>query len=649
MCGIAGVYEHVRSVPVDAGVTEAMLEVITHRGPDDQGVLRDGAFEMGMRRLSIIDLAGGAQPIWSEDRRYAVVCNGEIYNYRQLQRELRSRGHHLSTDSDTEVIVHLYEDLGAGCVDRLRGMFAFAIWDSHLRKLFLARDRLGIKPLYWSDAAGCIVFGSEVKSLLRHPRVVASPSMQGMSDFLSLMYVPAPQTMFEGINALPPGCTLTCADGKVVLERYWDVSFRPRSGPRPSDADYIDELSELLREAVRLHLRSDVPFGAFLSGGVDSSTIVALMTQLLDRPVKTFAVGFDGADEAISELPYARLVATRFGCDHHELFVRAQHLIDLAETTVWHLDQPIADEAVLASHMLAHLASSEVKMVLTGEGGDELFAGYPRYAAERFSPLFAHLPDVVRRRALAVVLRLPQLRRIKTAAYALCQPDELSRLTNWSHLLNPSMKESLLAPAFAEALAGATSAEHVIADAVGQSDAANSFQRMLYVDTKLWLPDDLLARGDKTSMAASIEGRVPLLDHHVVEFAAALPDDLKLRRLKRKWLLKQVAAQWVPQEVIDRKKKGFPMPLAAWFRGEARPFMRDVLSSSAIAERGLFQPAYVERLLHEHESGFANHSRVIWALLSIELWFRLFIDGQLSTAVPTRSAPMHSRRPEVTP
>jgi asparagine synthase (glutamine-hydrolysing) len=627
MCGICGFYEYKTHDRADRQVLDDMLEVIRHRGPDDSGVYFDKDVALGMRRLSIIDLSGGKQPIGNEDGSIVTVFNGEIYNFQELREQLRSRGHSLATASDTEVIVHLYEDFGEDCVQHLRGMFGFALWDTRRRRLFVARDRLGIKPLYFAQSGGRLIFGSEIKAILRHPAAQVHLNAEALSEFLSLKYVPAPHTMFEGIYALPPGCSLTCDANGVKVRRYWDLSFAGHRNGQRSEESYAEQLDALLRECVKLHLISDVPFGAFLSGGLDSSTVVALMSQVLNEPVKTYSVGFEGDAEAFSELPYARMVAKKYETDHHEVLIRPDHLINLSEKVVWHLDQPIADEACLANYMVAELASRQVKMVLTGEGGDELFAGYARYAGERLSPLFQHVPRAAKSLALAASGRVPGLRRQKLALYALCQPDEVNRLVNWFPLFNSEAKQALLSEDFKQNLNGGD-ASAVFAEHLARTDATDPLNRMLYVDTKLWLPDDLLARGDKTSMAASLEARVPLLDHKLVEFAASLPQHLKVNGLTRKYLLRKVGQALLPPEIIRRKKKGFPMPISLWFRKEARSFLRDVLSPSALQRRGLFNPAFVEKLLSEHENGFADHGSLLGGLLSIELWQRVFMDSQ---------------------
>src|SRR2546421_3904648 len=628
MCGICGIYEYKTQKPVDQQVLDDMLQVLHDRGPDDAGSFLDRSVSIGMRRLSIIDLNGGKQPITNEDGTVVTVFNGEIYNYRSLREQLECRGHTLATASDTEVIVHLYEEFGEQCVQHLRGMFGFGVWDKRKRRLLLARDRLGIKPLYYTQAGGRLIFGSEIKAILQHPSAKAVLNTEGLNNFLSLKYVPAPQTMFEDICALPPGCVLKCDANGLEVHRYWDLSFTNHNDRNVREEEYAEQLEALLRECVRMHLISDVPFGAFLSGGVDSSTIVALMSQFLNEPVKTYSVGFEGQGQAFSELPYARAVANKFHTDHHEVFIRPSHLIDLAEKVAWHLDQPLAEHATLANYMVAELAARDVKMVLTGEGGDELFAGYARYTGERFSSLFQRIPKAAKSLVLAASSRLPGLRRQKLALYALSQPEEVTRFVNWFPLFNSEMKQALLSKDLKASLSG-YDADYVFAQHLASTNATASVNRMLYVDTKLWLADLLLARGDKMSMAVSLEARVPLLDHKLVEFAAALPQDLKLRKFTRKYLLKKVSKAWLPPEILNRKKQGFPMPASSWLRREARTFMRDVLSASALKRRGLFHPPFVEKLMSEHERGFADHGPLLWGLMNVELWQRIFMDSQV--------------------
>jgi asparagine synthase (glutamine-hydrolysing) len=636
MCGICGFYEFKSHQLADTEILDDMLRALHHRGPDDSGAYFDKDLAMGMRRLSIIDLSGGKQPMCNEDGSVVTVFNGEIYNFRELRNLLVSRGHTVATLSDTEVIVHLYEDFGEDCVHHLRGMFAFAVWDKQRRRLFVARDRLGIKPLYFTQEGGRLIFASEIKAILQHPYVQTELNAEALNNYLSLKYVPAPQTMFKDIYALPPGCSFTCDGNGVKLKRYWDLSFANHRNGDQREEVYAEQLQTLLEDCVKSHLVSDVPFGAFLSGGVDSSTIVALMSQYLSEPIKTYSVGFEGTGETFSELPYARLVAEKYHTDHHEVIFGPRHVMDLAEKVVWYLDQPLADYATLANYMLAELASRDVKMVLTGEGGDELFAGYARYAGERLSPLFKLLPAAAKSLVLSASSSLPGLRRQKLALNALCQPEEAARFVNWFPLFNVEMKHALLTEDLKKSLSG-YEADHVFGEHLARTDATDPLHRMLYVDTKLWLPDLLLARGDKTSMAVSLEARVPLLDHMLVEFAASLPQKVKVKGMVRKYLLKKVSQKWLPPEIIHRKKQGFSMPTSMWMRKEARSYMRDTLSDSTLRRRGLFNARFVEKLMTEHETGFADHGPLLWGLINVELWQRVFLDSPARQKWGTRT------------
>lgn len=621
MCGISGIFENDCSRALREPVLRRMLGTIAHRGPDDQGEYYGTRVAMGMRRLSIIDLAGGHQPYLNENKKIAVVFNGEIYNYKELRRSLLQRGHTFASHSDGEVIAHLYEEMGVECVNALRGMFAFAVWDEDKQTLMIARDRLGIKPLYYAQVGGSVFFASEIKALLCAQEVRVEPDPRALGHLMALRYIPAPLTMFHGIYALQPGYIMLCSPDGVKSRRYWDLSFAHRT--QDSEEECVAKLETLLLECVKSHLMSDVPFGAFLSGGLDSSTVVALMSTLLNQPVKTFSVGFEGQSER-NELPYARLVSECFGTDHHEVIVQAQDMINLSGTLVWHQDQPIADPSSLGNYLVAREAARHVKMVLTGEGGDELFAGYARYSGERFSPLFR--ASGIGPLLQSIARPIPGMRRAKMALFALSIPDEVSRMTNWFALFNRDAKADLLSERVQRECMEADTRE-VFAEHLNRTDAVEPLNRMLYVDSKLWLPDDLLARGDKLAMAVSLEARVPLLDHKLVEFAATLPPSMKLRGLTQKYLLKKVSSRWLPDTIVKRKKQGFPIPMAEWFRTEARSFLRDNLSSETIRNRGLFNPTYVEQLIRDNESGRMSYGPQLWALLNVELWYQLFIDG----------------------
>lgn len=615
-----------------------MLSSIVHRGPDEYGRLIDRQLAMGMRRLSIIDLADGSQPIFDESGRFGIIFNGEIYNYRELREQLKLRGHQLRTRSDTETIVHLFEEQGTNCLDHLRGMFGFAIWDSQERELFVARDRLGIKPLYYTQIDGSFIFASEVKAILMHPLVKRDVDMIALSQYLSLKYVPAPRTLFAGIQSLQPGHWMRVKDGQIVeARRYWNLSFRKPAvdgNSWKSDAEYVEELHDLLLEAIGLHLRSDVPFGAFLSGGLDSSTIVALMAKQLSTPVKTFSVGFHG-EGLRDELPYAAQVAEAFGCEHHTLKIESKDFLELAESVLWHLDQPIADQATIATHMVARLARQHVKMVLTGEGGDELFAGYARYLGERYSFYTKWLPEPLGKAIRALSQKMPGLRRAKIAIGALTISGEAQRFANWFPMFKDDAKRQLVAQELGHLREGA---ESLFAQELEGCDATDPVDRMLYADTKLWLADYLLLRGDKLTMSNSLEARVPFLDHKVVEYAAQLPTSLKLRGRQGKYLLRQVARKLLPPEIIDRKKQGFPIPIRNWLRHEAAPMMHDLLSDETLRRRGLFQPEFVQSLIQKHSTGYADYSTELWGLMSFEMWMRRFIDRDAVNSSPTPSS-----------
>jgi asparagine synthase (glutamine-hydrolysing) len=625
MCGISGIYCPGSSQSIDQEAAEQMLKVIHHRGPDDQGSYQKDNFWVGFKRLSIIDLSTGHQPMFNEDLSIVVVCNGEIYNYKELRSELVMKGHSFRSASDIEVIVHLYEEYGEDFISKLRGMFGIAVWDSNEKKLLLGRDRIGIKPLYYSCKSDQIIFSSEIKSIAAYPGFEKKVSAQALSDLLCLKYVPTPHTLFDGIKALRPGYLLVCgADGSVREKQYWDLDFENKMEfAGSSEAELVECLTDLVLEAVESHLMSDVPFGAFLSGGIDSSLVVALMSKFLNQPVKTYSIGYE--DSSMSELPYAQMVADMYHTDHHDILVSGRDLIDLTESVVWHLDQPIADPPSLAMYKLSLFASQDVKMVLTGEGGDELFAGYARYAGEKAYPFFQLVPPALRKIAARVSGRIPKMRRLNVALNALSQDDTVTRLTNWFALLNYDMRRKLVTDSFYQTVGDFTGTTP-FADQLAGKSFSHQLDRMLYVDTKLWLVDDLLARGDKMTMAASIEGRVPFLDHKLVEFAASLPPEMKVKGLERKYLLKKVAEKWLPRELVYRKKKGFPMPIGNWFRGEARDFLRDHVNPQTIKNRAIFDVNAIECLLKEHENESKDHSTFLWTLLNIEIWYRLFID-----------------------
>jgi asparagine synthase (glutamine-hydrolysing) len=616
-----------------------MCRAIEHRGPDDEGFHIDGGVALGMRRLSIIDLFTGHQPISNEDGSIWIVFNGEIYNFRELRDEMVSRGHTFQTGSDTEVIVHLYEDDGEACVERLRGMFAFAIWDSRARKLFIARDRVGIKPLHYWHAGDTIIFASEIKSILQHPKVTREVNSEAISDFLSFNYVPDPATAFRGIHKLPPGHTLTFKDSRLTVQSYWDFNYAGAAADEREydESYYVERVRELITESVKLRLISDVPLGAFLSGGIDSSTIVATMARLMDRPVKTFSIGF--SESSFDELDYARATARHLGTDHHE-FIVTPDVCNLVEEIIWHHDEPFADVSSIPTYIVSRMAREHVTVVLSGDGGDELFAGYERYLVDRDSEVFERIPGFIRRNVLmAASRRLPRsaygknfLRHIALA------PD--ARYIDSISYFNDTNKEDLLSQDFRRAL-GAYNSDEAFYRFYDAPSSKERIDRLLYLDSKTYLPGDILTKVDRMSMAHSIEARVPLLDHKLIEFVQTIPASLKLRGRVTKHILKRAVRGIIPDEIIDRPKQGFDVPIKKWLNNELRDLLDDTLADSRTRQRGYFNQNAVERILDEHRRGRRDNSRHLWGLLTLELWHRAFIDRrpELSFAGAKRIEP----------
>ncbi|MEO5619212.1 MAG: asparagine synthase (glutamine-hydrolyzing), partial [Candidatus Eisenbacteria bacterium] len=565
MCGFAVWFDPEGGRPERTWL-EAAADALAHRGPDDSGFHIEDGVGLAFRRLSIVDVATGAQPLANEDGSVRIVFNGEIYNHAEIRPELEAHGHRYRTASDTETIVHAYEQWGEECVTRLRGMFAFALFDRNRRRLLLARDRVGIKPLYFARAGRALVAASEVKALFAFPGVERRVHLPGVVEHLTLRYAAAPATLFEGIEKLRPAHTMAVDARGSVARRFWSVNYEPKH--EIADGTALEELESRLTESVRLRLMSEVPLGALLSGGVDSSVVVALMSRLLERPVQTFSVGFDEPGP-YNELPFARTVARHLGTEHREILISPRDLLREIPSLAWHQDEPVSEPAAIPTFLVSQLARETVTVVLTGEGGDELFAGYPKYAVDPLARRLAALPEGLREPLLRHgVDRLPfRFRKLKVVARSARFRDEAERLAAWfagfageerQRLLSPEMRrhDGLGAAAFRAALA--------------ESSARRPLDRMLDADLRLWLPDDLLMKVDKMSMAASIEARVPLLDHPLIEWAARLPDRFKVRGLEGKVLLKRLARRLIPREVVDRPKVGFTVPLAPWFRGGLR-------------------------------------------------------------------------------
>ncbi len=628
MCGICGGLD---PAGFDRRDLEAMSGALRHRGPDDEGHRTDGPLGLGFRRLAVIDLAHGNQPIPNEDGTVWVVFNGEIYNFRELRRKLEAGGHRFSTDTDTEVLVHLYEELGEDCVRRLRGMFAFAIWDGRRgrARLFLARDRIGQKPLFYHHAGGRFLFASEAKGLLAHPAVEAGLDATALHEYLALRFVPSPRSMFEGIRALPPAHTATLEDGRLRIRRYWDHGYVPKW--RADEAELTDRLEELLRDAVRSHMVSDVRLGTFLSGGIDSGLMSALAVEEEAAGLPAFSIG--SRSESFDELPLARRVAEHLGMDHHVERVEPD-IVSLLPEMVHHLDMP-GDPIAACQYHVARMASRHVKVAVGGDGGDELFAGYDRFAGFGYVDYYAALPEGLRRRVLGPLLdRLPDSSAYKSTVSKLRWLHELSfsedaeryaRTTTYFRFDRRRMDE-LYGPTL-RSLLEEVDPRRAVLEAFAAADSDELLDRMLQADVATRLPEHLLVLVDRMTMAHSLEGRLPMLDHPVVEFAARLPVDAKLRGRTLKYLLRKVAERHLPEEVTEAPKQGFMFPIARWLREDLRECVRPLLLESRLVEEGFFRREALEALLDEHQSGRVDHHHRLWMLLNLEVWYREYLGG----------------------
>jgi asparagine synthase (glutamine-hydrolysing) len=626
MCGIVGIVR-CDGQDVDGALLTRMADAVRHRGPDDEGFYRNGPVGLGMRRLSIIDLAGGAQPIHNQDRTAWIVFNGEIYNYRQLRDQLEKLGHTFYTNSDTEAIVHAYDQYGKDCPKHLRGMFAFAIWDERTQELFLARDRVGKKPVLYAHVNGQFVFGSEFSALLQHPDIGREIDFEALNHYLSFMCVPAPLTAYREIRKLEPGHSLRYRKGEIKIARYWQPDFSHKLDISEQEAG--EQTISILRDAVKVRLMSEVPLGAFLSGGIDSSAVVALMSEESSTPVKTFSIGFEEQD--FSELQHARRVAEHVGADHHEFIVRPDAL-EVLPILVEHYGEPYADSSAVPTYYVARETRKHVTVALNGDGGDESFAGYERYAAMRLAEKYRRLPSVLRDTLLRQVIeRIPssetkrsRVRDVKRFVEAASLPKG-ERYLRWISVFDSQAKQDLYTDKFrqetqAQAAAGIIDPWFAQANGSGIVDAA------LLTDIMTYLPNDLLVKVDIATMANSLEARSPFLDHQVIEFAASLPEKYKLRGLTTKYLLKRMLKELLPTENLERRKMGFGVPIGHWFRGKLQPFLRETILSESALKRGLFKPDAVNRLVELHTRGERDYSHQLWTLLMLELWFQRFID-----------------------
>jgi asparagine synthase (glutamine-hydrolysing) len=606
-----------------------MADTMIHRGPDDDGFFVEGNVGLGHRRLSIIDLGGGKQPIFNEDESAVIMFNGEVYNYAALTEELVARGHSFRTRSDTEAIIHAYEEYGDDCVSRLRGMFAFAIWDRRKKRLLLVRDRLGIKPVYYYMGGGILAFASEIKALLELPEIPREVDPDALDLYLSLRYVPGPRTMFKNIFKLQPGHLLVADHSGVQTKKYWDLEYRePEHGSLKS---YLESFEELLEESVRLRLVAEVPLGVFLSGGLDSSAILALMSKATGgERVSSFSVGYEesaGEENEANEFEYARMASAAFAADHHEFRVGVTGFRDLVPDLVWHLDEPLADPSCIPLYLISKLARRYITVVLSGEGADEALAGYGIYhkmlALDRIynglGPLASPLASLLSRLAPGESVR----RYMSLSGLPL-----ESRYRGVSRGLSPALKQRLLGRK------NAPGSENLVDELFGsyfrKVEKASPLDRMLYVDAKVWLPDDLLLKADKMTMANSLELRVPFLDHKFLEFTAGLPGHLKLHGGNGKFLLREAMRGVLPEPIINRSKKGFPVPTEPWLRGGLVEFTREALLSPDSSCRRFMDSRVVEEIVNQHQLGRTDRHQEIWTLLIFEFWHRLFIEGSLN-------------------
>ncbi|HEX9700194.1 MAG TPA: asparagine synthase (glutamine-hydrolyzing) [Acidobacteriota bacterium] len=623
MCGIVGIMD-LDGGPVDLSDVARMNRVIGHRGPDDVGYHSDAGIGLGMSRLSIIDLDTGNQPVGNEDGSLQVVLNGEIYNYRELRRKLQQKGHRFATAGDTETIVHLYEETGLDCVEHLEGMFAFALWDAPRQRLLVARDRLGIKPLYYGCFDRRLVFASELKSILQLPEVERRIDWESLDHLMTFLVTPRDASIIAGIHKLEPAHILVAARGEVPCRhRYWKVRFAPDDSL--SEADAAAALREQLERSVRSHMVADVPLGAFLSGGIDSSAVVATMARLSTEPIKTYSIGF--TDRRFSELEDARLVADTFGTDHHELVLEPD-VTEIIEELAWFLDEPFGDSSAIPTYMVAKLAAGDVKVALSGDGGDELFGGYDRYLVEQKERRLRHLPPPVRDLFGAVSRHLPEGVRGRNWLHHMSLSGS-RRYLDASSLFRPADRHKLYRPEVRELLGGSDPEEAALTAL--PENGGHWLSRLQKFDIEGYLPLDILTKVDRTSMAHSLEARVPLLDHKLVELAATIPPRMLIGPAGGKQIFKRAMRGILPERIIDKPKQGFAIPLGRWFRGDLDSMLRDVLLSDTSRRRGIFDSDQIERLIRRHEAR-GNLDLQLWTLLSTELWMRTFLDASPAAA-----------------
>lgn len=631
MCGIIGIYNFGNSKPVEKNILQKMCGVIKHRGPDSIGIFLENNIGLGIQRLAIIDLQTGNQPIHNEDKTLQVVLNGEIYNFSELRKDLEKK-HKFYTKTDTEVIVHLYEDFGEKCVQYLNGMFAFALWDEKNKKIFIAKDRVGKKPFYYTLVNGLFVFASEIKSILEYLNKTPEIDLEAIDLFLTYQYIPSPKTIFSNIKSLLPAHTLTCdKNGNINIKKYWDLDYTKKTNL--SFNETCEKIKELLTESTKLRMVSDVPLGAFLSGGLDSSIIVGLMSSLSSKPVKTFSIGFEEAD--FSELQYAKIVAQHFKTDHHEFIVKP-NFIDILPKLAWHYGQPYADSSALPSYFVSNETKKHVTVALLGDGGDENFGGYLRYKAMKGS-IYMSFPFRILGKniteKLASFIPYAQttkgkniFRYIYRLITALSEPPE-RRNINWHCFFTNEQKEKLYSDNLKENLYN--SAYAYLENTFKTAKAKNIMDKTFYTDIKTYLPECLLVKMDIASMANSLEARSPFLDYRMLELSASLPASWKIHGLTTKYILKKTFKELIPKEILNRKKMGFGIPIGKWFKTDWKNYFKETVLSQKAVNRGYFRKESLEQLFNEHVSGKRNHGYRMWALLMLELWHKVYIDKEI--------------------
>ncbi|MCY7345528.1 MAG: asparagine synthase (glutamine-hydrolyzing) [Pyrinomonadaceae bacterium] len=635
MCGINGIaFSSGSKKQINKAMLAAMRDVILHRGPDDAGLFAAGNVGLGHRRLAIVDVAHGQQPMFNQDKSCVIVYNGEVYNHADYRAALEAKGCEFQTHCDTETILHLYEKYGAKCVDYLRGMFAFAVWDDRKKELFIARDRLGVKPLYYvHDADGNLFFASEIKAILETKAVTPELNYAALPDYLANHATCGDETLFANVKRLPAGHTLTWKDGAIRLEKFWDLQFEPKlNGAKRSDQDWTAEWFELFQKAVEMRLMADVPLGMFLSGGIDSSAIAAVMSKLVAEPIKTFSVAF--AEREANEFEFARLVAAAFKTEHHEIIVSPEEFFAALPKLIWHEDEPLAHPSSVALNFVSQLASQHVKVVLTGEGSDETLAGYGRYAKtllnlkygetyHKFAPKSAR--EFVAERIENLPLDSKVRHKLRKSFFSIEPNIENIYFDNFA-VFPRKMQSEMLSDETRARIGSHINPYAAMQGFFDSAETTNLLDRMLYADTKTYL-HELLMKQDQMSMAASIESRVPFLDHKLMEFSARMPDNLKLRGKTTKFVLREAMRGILPDEILTRKKMGFPVPIGKWFRNEYKHLIDEFVLSERALSRGIFKADFIRNLVERHRKG-ENHDERLWALLNFEIWQRQFLENE---------------------